>query len=190
MTEISAKYPRLTTVPGKHRRAEAGHPWIYANEVALDAAAKALDPGTIVSVFEAGGRPLGVASFNLHALVTLRLFDRSPTQRVDRAFLAERMTRALEIREKLFSEPYYRLIHAEADGLPGLIVDRYGSALVCQLNTAGMAALERELLAALEMVLSPDTGAQGKTRRRTACARKRLRLSCRSFRRAEDWLVL
>ncbi len=156
MTEISAKYPRLTTVPGKHRRAEAGHPWIYANEVALDAAAKALDPGTIVSVFEAGGRPLGVASFNLHALVTLRLFDRSPTQRVDRAFLAERMTRALEIREKLFSEPYYRLIHAEADGLPGLIVDRYGSALVCQLNTAGMAALERELLAALEMVLSPD----------------------------------
>ena len=156
MTEISTRYPRLVTVPGKHRRAEAGHPWIYANEVVLDAAAKTLTPGSIVSVFEAGGRPLGVATFNLHALVTLRLFDRNPTQRIDRSFLAERLARALAIREKLFPEPYYRLIHAEADGLPGLIVDRYGPALVCQLNTAGMAALEAELLAALEMVLTPD----------------------------------
>jgi 23S rRNA (cytosine1962-C5)-methyltransferase len=156
VTNPPARYPRLATAPGKHRRAAAGHPWIYANEVVLDAAAKALPPGTMVSVYDAGGQALGVASFNLHALVTLRLFDRDPGRRIDRGFLAERLARALIIRAKLFPEPYYRLIHAEADGLPGLVIDRYGAALVCQFNTAGMAALEEELLAALDAVLAPE----------------------------------
>jgi len=141
VTTESPKRPRLSTQAGKHRRAESGHPWIYANEVVLDAAAKSLKPGSLVSVFEAGGRPLGVASFNPHALVTLRLFDRDPTRAIDEAFFVERLSRALSIRDRLFPEPYYRLVHAEADGLPGLIIDRYGPALVCQLNTAGMAAL-------------------------------------------------
>ena len=156
MTGDALKRPRLATAAGKHRRAEAGHPWIYANEVVLDAAAKSLEPGTLVSVFEAGGRPLGVASFNLHALVTLRLFDRDPARAIDAKFFAERLGRALAIRNKLFAEPYYRLIHAEADGLPGLVIDRYGPALVCQLNTAGMVRLEEPLLAALDEIVAPE----------------------------------
>jgi len=156
VTIDTLKRPRLSTQPGKHRRADSGHPWIYANEVVLDAVTKAIKPGSIVSVFEAGGRPLGCASFNPHALVTLRLFDRDPNRAIDVGFFVERLARALAIRDRLYPEPYYRLIHAEADGLPGLVIDRYGPALVCQLNTAVMAALEEVLLRALDQLLAPE----------------------------------
>ena len=72
------------------------------------------------------------------------------------------------MRHRLYAEPYYRLIHAEADGLPGIILDRFGDVLSCQINTAGMALLEEELLAACRDVLQPraivlrnDTAARG-----------------------------
>jgi 23S rRNA (cytosine1962-C5)-methyltransferase len=149
--------PVVTLLPKQEKRAEQGHPWIYSNEAVLDAAAKALPPGTLVTVLTSEGRRLGVASFNPHPLVSLRIFDRDPGRRIDAGFFAARLKRALEIRTKLFAEPFYRLIHAEADGMPGLIVDRYGDALVCQINTAGMALLEAPLLEALDKVLKPAT---------------------------------
>ena len=152
-----ATRPVVTLLPKQEKRAEHGHPWIYSNEIVLDAAAKALPPGSLVTILTSEGRRLGVASFNPHPLVSLRIFDRDPGRRIDAGFFAARLKRALEIRSRLFAEPYYRLVHAEADGLPGLIVDRYGSALVCQLNTAGMARLETELLDALDKVLKPET---------------------------------
>jgi 23S rRNA (cytosine1962-C5)-methyltransferase len=149
--------PLISLVSGKHRRAEGGHPWIYSNEAALDAAAKSLPPGTLVTVAAADGKRLGVASFNAHALVTLRIFDRSAATSIDRDFIIRRLQRALSMREALFGEPFYRLIHAEADGLPGLVVDRYGGTIVCQLNSAGIAALEEPLIEALEQALRPET---------------------------------
>jgi 23S rRNA (cytosine1962-C5)-methyltransferase len=152
-----ATRPVVTLLPKQEKRAEQGHPWIYSNEVVLDAAAKALLPGGLVTILTSEGRRLGVASFNPHPLVSLRIFDRDPGRRIDAGFFAARLKRALDIRSKLFADPYYRLIHAEADGLPGLIIDRYGDALVCQLNTAGMAALETPLLEALDKVLKPAT---------------------------------
>ena len=146
----------ITMQPGRQKRAEGGHPWIYSNEIAMDAAAKELPPGGLVTVRKADGKGLGVAIFNAHPLVSARLLSRDATQRIDRLFFVRVLRRALALREKLFSEPYYRLIHAEADGLPGLIVDRFGPALVCQFNTAGMALLEDEILAALDQVLAPE----------------------------------
>jgi 23S rRNA (cytosine1962-C5)-methyltransferase len=147
--------PAILLQPGRHRRAEAGHPWVYSNEVTMDAAAKALPPGTLVSLRTAGGDPLGVATFNPHTLVSARILERDPKRRIDAGFFVERLERALALRRRLYAEPYYRLIHAEADGLPGAVADRYGDALVVQLNTAGMARLEAELVAAAETVLAP-----------------------------------
>ena len=149
--------PAVSLLPRQEKRAEQGHPWIYSNEIVLDATAKALPPGTLVTVLTSEGKRLGVASFNPHPLISLRLFDRDPGRRIDAGFFANRLKRALDIRSKLFAEPYYRLVHAEADGIPGLIIDRYGAALVCQLNTAGMALLEAPLLEALDKVLKPET---------------------------------
>jgi len=147
--------PTIALQPGRHKRAEAGHPWVYSNEIAMDAAAKALPKGTLVTLRKAGGEPLGVATFNAHTLVAARILDRDAKRPIDRAFFAARLEAALTLRRRLYGEPYYRLVHAEADGLPGVVADRFGDVLVTQLNTAGMALLEAEWIAACEAVLAP-----------------------------------
>ncbi len=157
MTDDLATRPVVTLAPGRHKRAEKGHPWIYSNEIVLDAAAKALPPGSLVTVVSSEGRRLGVGTFNPHPLVSVRLFDRDPSRAINADFFLARLRRALEIRERLFDQPFYRLVHAEADGLPGLIIDRYDQALVCQLNSAGMDRLQPDLLAALHTLLKPTT---------------------------------
>jgi 23S rRNA (cytosine1962-C5)-methyltransferase len=151
-----ATRPSVTLLAGRHRRAEAGHPWIFSNEVAMDAAAKALAPGSLVTLRRADSSPLGVAMFNPHPLLAARLLDRDTTRPIGRRFLARRIGRALKLRERLFSMPFYRLVHAEADGLPGLVVDRFGAVLVVQSNVAGMARLEPAVLDTLGELLSPE----------------------------------
>lgn len=148
--------PSVVLLAGRHRRAESGHPWVYSNEVRMDAAAKALAPGTLVTLRRADDSALGVAMFNPHTLLAARLLDRDAARPIGRRFLIRRLERALGLRERLFETPYYRLAHAEADGLPGLVVDRFGSALVVQSNSAGMAALEPLVLEALSELLTPD----------------------------------
>jgi 23S rRNA (cytosine1962-C5)-methyltransferase len=148
-------YPKVQLLPDQDRRLRAGHPWAYSNELRMDAAAKALPPGEPVCLYTADGRRLALAQFNPHSLIAARLLTRNTDATIDATFLERRLARALRLRERLFERPYYRLVHAEADGLPGLVIDRYGDVLVCQLNSAGMAALEGPLLEALEGVLAP-----------------------------------
>ena len=116
---------------------------------------KALPAGTVVRVLADDGRALGTALFNPHSLISARLVDREPEAVIDRAFLAARLARALALRERLIDVPHYRLVHAEADGLPGTVVDRFGDVAVVQINTAGMERLTDEFLAALDEVLEP-----------------------------------
>ena len=151
-----ATRPSVTLLAGRHRRTGAGHPWIFSNEVAMDAAAKALAPGSLVTLRRADSSPLGIAMFNPHTLLAARLLDRDTAQPIGRRFLARRIGRALKLRERLFDMPFYRLVHAEADGLPGLVVDRFGAVLVVQSNAAGMARLEPAVLDALGELLSPE----------------------------------
>ncbi len=151
-----ADRPTVHLMPGGHRRALAGHPWLYSNEIRMDAAAKALAPGTLVRLVAEHGEAIGAAFFNPHTLIAARLISRAPEAWIDPRFLAERLRRALSLRDRIVPAPFYRLVHAEADGLPGLIVDRYGDALVLQANSAGMDRLVPLLLEALEMVLAPE----------------------------------
>ena len=151
-----ARRPVVTLVPGGHRRAEGGHPWIYSNEIVMDAAAKALAPGTLVTLRRADGRPFGVAMFNPHTLLAARLLDRDAGREIGRRFFARRIERALRLRERLYDTPYYRLVHAEADGLPGLVVDRFGAVLVVEANAAGMDRHTPVILDALRDLLKPD----------------------------------
>ena len=150
-----ASRPQIVLLPGGHRRAEGGHPWIYSNEVRMDAAAKAVVPGSLVTLRRADERALGVALFNPHTLLAARILDRDAARPIGRRFLARRLERALRLRERLYDAPYYRLVHAEADGLPGLVVDRFGAVLVVQANAAGMDRLEPALLEALRALVSP-----------------------------------
>jgi 23S rRNA (cytosine1962-C5)-methyltransferase len=151
-----ARRPVVTLLPGGHRRAEAGHPWIYSNEIAMDAAAKALTPGSLVTLRRSDERPLGVAMFNPHTLLAARLLDRDAARPIGKRFFVRHLERALRLRERLYRAPYYRLVHAEADGLPGLIIDRFGPVLVVQANAAGIDRLMPVVLDALDQVLMPD----------------------------------
>ena len=151
-----ASRPVVTLLPGGHRRAEGGHPWIYSNEVAIDAAAKALMSGTLVTLRRADGRPFGVAMFNPHTLIAARILDRDANREINKRFFARRLERALKLRERLYDAPYYRLVHAEADGLPGLVIDRFGAVLVVQANAAGMDRLIPAITDALRGLLAPE----------------------------------
>ncbi len=150
-----ATRPAVALLSARHKRAEAGHPWIYSNEVVMDDAARALAPGTLVTLRRADGGALGVAMFNPHSLLAARLLDRDAGRAIGGRFLARRIDRALRLREQLFDEPYYRLVHAEADGLPGLVVDRVDDVVIVQSNAAGMARLEPLVLEALAAALKP-----------------------------------
>ncbi|MGE0120897.1 MAG: class I SAM-dependent rRNA methyltransferase [Dongiaceae bacterium] len=152
---MATERPAITLRSGEHRRVAAGHPWVFSNEVAMDAATKAIAPGSVVSVASHDGRALGTALFNPHSLIAARLLSRDPAAVIDRGFLAERLQRAKALRDRLFERPFYRLVHAEADGFPGLVIDRFGDGLVLQANSAGMERLLLELLAALDEVVSP-----------------------------------
>ncbi len=156
MTETTG-YPTIKIGRGHDRRQKAGAPWLFSNELKLDDAAKALPAGSTVRLMAPTGKIVGVAHFNPHSLIAARLLSRNKDAVIDRAFLERRLARALALRERLYARPFYRLVHAEGDGLPGLVVDRYGDLVVVQFNTAGMAALEAEVTAALSALLQPAT---------------------------------
>ncbi len=142
-------HPIVTLSEGRHKRALSGHPWVYSNEIRMDEAARAIPPGTVAALRTADGRPLGLATFNPRSLIAARLLTQDMDARIDVGFLRARLTQALETRDSLCGAPYYRLVHAEGDGLPGLIVDRFGDVIVVQMNTAGMEMLAAPLTDAL-----------------------------------------
>jgi len=152
---LSIARPTVKLLPGGHKRAEQGYPWLYSNEIQMDRQAKAIAAGTLVRIEAVSGKPLGVASFNPHALIAARLLDADAGRAIDRDFFVARLESALALRRRLYAEPFYRLIHAEADGLPGIVLDRFGDVLVAQLNTAGMSGLEAEFLDACKATLAP-----------------------------------
>jgi 23S rRNA (cytosine1962-C5)-methyltransferase len=146
--------PEIQLKKGQQRRVRAGHPWVFSNELEMTPEAKALTPGTIVRFVDAGAEVMGTGFFNPHSLIAGRIVSRTGAM-IDGALLESRLRAALALRERLYTAPYYRLIHSEADGLPGLIVDRYNDFLVVQINAAGMELLWDALHAALQAVISP-----------------------------------
>lgn len=146
---------RVFLNPGHDRRIARGHPWAFSNEVRMDADARAIPPGSLATLHRVDGKVYGIGTFNPHALIAFRLLDAEPDRPIDAAFFADRFGRALRLRERLFGRPYYRLVHAEADGFAGLVVDRYGDAAVVQANTAGMDALLPAALDGLARVIAP-----------------------------------
>ncbi|MDR3435223.1 class I SAM-dependent rRNA methyltransferase [Telmatospirillum sp.] len=157
MTNIpdTTSRPQIHLQAGRSRRFRAGHPWIFSNEITMTPETKALVPGGLVTIVDAGEERLGVGTFNPHSLIAVRLLSRDADQTIDQAFLTKRLRNALALRQTLYDRPYYRLVHAEADELPGLVIDRYGEIVTLQANTAGMEALQPLLLAALDDLLAP-----------------------------------
>jgi 23S rRNA (cytosine1962-C5)-methyltransferase len=127
-----------------------GHPWIYRSDVVTGPGI----PG-IVSVTDPGGAFLGKALWSPTSEIRLRLLTRDDTP-IDAAWWTDQVRRA-HARRAALDPPAtaYRVVHAEGDGLPSLIVDRYGEYVVAQLLSAGLEAVRADVLAALDAVLSP-----------------------------------
>ncbi len=135
MTESSLSLPIVKLRPGKGRRLHSGAPWVFADEIAMDRRTRKLAPGTVVSLYD-GVEDLGLAAFNPESQIAARLLDPDSGATVDTGWLAGRLRQAHELRETLFDAPFYRLVHAEADGLPGTVIDRFGDTIVVQPNAA------------------------------------------------------
>jgi len=148
--------PELRLLKDQERRLVAGHCWIYSNEVNTDATPlKAFEPGQAVQIVGHSGRWLGHGYVNPHSLICARLVSRDQGQPLSPSLWVRRIHTALALRERLYSQPFYRLIFGESDGLPGLVADRYGDLLAVQIGTAGMERARADIIAALEQVLRP-----------------------------------
>jgi len=141
--------PAVKLRPGKGRRLAEGAPWAFAGEIALDRRTRAIPAGALVRLVD-GGHTLGLAALNPASTIAARLLDPDPEAVVDADWFAARLSNALALRTTLFEAPFYRLVHAEGDGLPGVIVDRYGDTLVVQPNAAWA---EHRLLLLVEAML-------------------------------------
>ena len=152
----SIEYPALYLKLYEDARLRAGHLWVFSNEV--DVARSPLSgfaPGDICAIVDHQNKPIGVGYVNPNSLIAARLVARGLDHALDRSLIVHRLNVALALRERLYDEPYYRLVFGESDGLPGLTLDRFGDVLVGQITTAGMERLKDEITAAIVKVLRP-----------------------------------
>ncbi|MDF2231903.1 class I SAM-dependent rRNA methyltransferase [Albimonas sp. CAU 1670] len=149
--------PVVRLKPKAGRRFFAGAPWVYQDEVVLDRRTRKIAPGSLAELQDAERRPLGLVAVNLDSGISCRLLDRDPAAEIDLPWMQEKIARALHLRETLFDAPFYRLIHAETDGLPGVIVDRFGSAAVMQPNAAWADARAEMIAEALRTAAGVET---------------------------------
>jgi len=154
--EVAAHLPALRLKRNEDRRLQAGHLWVFSNEVdTRQTPLGKFQAGELVRVLAHNDRALGLAYVNPRSLISARLLG---TWRLpDAAWFAARIRSALALRERLYAEPYYRLVHGESDGLPGLVIDRYGAQCAVQIGTAGMERLKAPMQAGLLEVLDCDT---------------------------------
>lgn len=141
----------------EERRLRAGHLWAYSNEI--DTAAtpiRGIVPGSLCRLEDSRGKPLGIATVNPHVLLSLRVLSGQADLDIDADWFERRLAQALALREKLLPTPHYRLVFGESDGLPGLVIDRFGAVLVVQITTAGMELLKPLLVEALQKLLKPE----------------------------------
>lgn len=142
---------------GADRRLRAGHLWVYSNEVDTKRSPlTSFEPAEAVALTDAGGTVIGSAYLSPNALICARLYAPCEERPLDEAFFVERLRTALAVRQAAFPGPFYRLVYGDSDGLPGIVIDRYGEYLVLQLNQPGLEQHQAPLLAALTSVVQPS----------------------------------
>lgn len=149
-------HPELRLKNHEDRRLRAGHAWIFSNEV--DTGRTPLtdfEPGQLANVIGQGGKPLGTAYVNPHSLICGRVISRQSDVELDKSLIKHRLNIANGLRERLYGDGACRLVFGEADGLPGLIVERFGDVYAVQLSTAGMDRRRDEVIDALNELYRP-----------------------------------
>jgi 23S rRNA (cytosine1962-C5)-methyltransferase len=153
---MTSETATLRLKPAEDRRLRQGHVWVFSNEVDVDRTPLTdMQPGQLVIVENNKGKTIGSGYVNPNTLICARLYSRAPGVDLSRALITQRLRTALALRERLYDAPYYRWVFAESDGLPGLIVDRYGDVIAIQINTAGMERVQDDIIAAIRNVVDP-----------------------------------
>lgn len=151
-------HPTVRLKPRTEARAiRHGFPWVYSDELVTDRRTQNLTPGSLAILEDGDRRVVGLVTINLKSKIVGRMLDRDADAVIDQAWFAARLQRALDLRARLYDAPYYRLVHAEADGLPGIVIDRFGDTAVIQPNAAWAEVFLDPLVAALMQVTGVTT---------------------------------
>ncbi len=157
-TPATRTLPTVRLKPKAEARAiRHGFPWVYADELVTDRRTASLAPGTLAVLEDGERRALGLVTVNVKSKIIARMLDRNEDAVIDQAWFEARLTKALALRARLYDQPYYRLVHAEADALPGVVIDRYGDLAVVQPNAAWAETHLDALVAALVAVTDVST---------------------------------
>lgn len=149
--------PRIFLKKAEYQRILPGSPWIYSNQLDTHATSlKDFEPGQEVSLYYQE-RWLARGYINPHSLICFRALTFNPDETIDAVWITQRLRQASSLRESYFNEPFYRLVHAEGDFLPGFVIDRYHDVFVVQLNTAGAERLSQWVIEALYALFSPKS---------------------------------
>lgn len=155
---IVRRHPVVRLKPKAEARAiRHGFPWVYADELVTDRRTQNLAPGALAILVDGERRDLGLVTVNTKSKIIARMLDRDPDATLDQAWFVAKLARALSLRSRLYDAPFYRMVHAEADGLPGIIIDRFGDTAVIQPNAAWAETHLEVLVAALVEVTGVKT---------------------------------
>ncbi|HEY5808006.1 MAG TPA: class I SAM-dependent rRNA methyltransferase [Povalibacter sp.] len=153
----SADIAELRLKRGEDRRLTAGHLWVFSNEVdTARTPLTAFSPGAPCRVVGDRDKFIGYGYVNPHSLISARILGRDPDFLPGKSLIVHRLQVAQSLRRSLYETPFYRLVYGESDGLPGLVLDRFGDVIVGQIATAGMEVLKRDIEAAVQQVLAPS----------------------------------
>jgi 23S rRNA (cytosine1962-C5)-methyltransferase len=150
-------YPKAFITPKGEHAAAAGHPWVYGEEI-LRVEREGVN-GELIDVFGKKGNWLGTGFYNDNSKIRVRIISRNANDRFDGAFWERRLRYAWDYRKSVMAPGDLgccRLIFGEADGFPGLTVDRFGSVLVAQVMSLGTEKIKNTLLPALVRILRDD----------------------------------
>lgn len=128
--------PSLRLKPKADARAiRFGAPWAYTDDLVLDRRSKAIAPGSLAILEDSAREPLAIVTVNTGSKIGARILEHDMSATVDADWIAAKLRLAAQMRDTLYPDPFYRLIHAEGDGLPGVIIDRFDDVAVIQPNT-------------------------------------------------------
>jgi 23S rRNA (cytosine1962-C5)-methyltransferase len=166
---LATHYPTASLKPHREEPLLRGHLWIFSR--ALQQLPHWIEPGGIADIKSATGEFIARGYYNPRTDIAIRILTRDPQETIDKTFLRKRTQQAMQLRQTLdhTQTTAYRLINAEGDALPGLIVDRYTDILVVQIHTAGMERMREQLVE----VLMQETGARGLLLRNESPSRRR-----------------
>ena len=146
---IPIHYPTASLKPRKEESLQDGHLWIFSG--ALQQPPHWIESGGLVDVKSSTGKFVARGYYNARTDIAIRILTRNQEEGIDEAFFQKRITEAVALRQVFDPDVTnaYRLINAEGDGLPGLVVDRYAEIVVAQIHTLGMERLRPQLFEAL-----------------------------------------